>query len=126
MLGMSTAIPSTPQGCPTLHEALAAGRPVDVEVSGIAADSLGARRAGSLMFPIAQRHIAHSLLVSDEAVRQAQQWLWREARIAAEPGGATAFAALLSGAYQPTPQERIGVLVCGANLDPSLLAQDAS
>ena len=114
------------EGCPTLHEALAAGRPVDVEVSGIAADSLGARRAGSLMFPIAQRHIAHSLLVSDEAVRQAQQWLWREARIAAEPGGATAFAALLSGAYQPTPQERIGVLVCGANLDPSLLAQDAS
>ncbi|HPU50390.1 MAG TPA: threonine/serine dehydratase [Burkholderiaceae bacterium] len=113
------------EGCPTLHEALAAGRPVDVEVSGIAADSLGARRIGSLMFPIARQHIAQSLLVADEAVREAQQTLWREARIAAEPGGATAFAALVCGAYRPAADERVGVLICGANFDPSVLTRTA-
>ena len=108
-------------GCPTLHRALAAGEPVDVAVSGLAADSLGARRIGTLMFPVAQRHIAASVLVSDAAIRLAQQTLWRDARIPAEPGGAAAFAALLSGAYQPAPGERVGVLVCGANLDPATL-----
>ncbi len=110
------------EGCPTLQRALDAGAPVDIAVGGLASDSLGARRVGSLMFPIAQRHVAGSVLVSDEAIRQAQAILWSQARIPAEPGGAAAFAALLAGAYRPQPDERVGVLVCGANLDPALLA----
>jgi threonine dehydratase len=114
------AVEST--GCPTLHRALAAGRPVRVEVSGLAADSLGARQVGELMFPIAQRAVAQSLLVSDEQIRAAQRWLWDQARIAAEPGGATAMAAVLSGEYTPQPGEHVGVLICGANLDPASLA----
>ena len=110
------------EGCPTLHRALAAGRIVDVEVGGLAADSLGARRVGELMFPIARRWIEHSVLVEDDAIRAAQQRLWADVRVAAEPGGATALAAVLSGAYRPAPGERVGVLVCGANLDPAALA----
>lgn len=110
------------EGCPTLHRALAAGRPIDITVGGLAADSLGARRAGALMFPIAQQHVAESVLVSDDAIRQAQATLWAQARIPAEPGGAAAFAALLSGAWRPQPDERVGVLVCGANLDPAALS----
>lgn len=105
-----------------LDAALTAGGPVDVEVSGIAADSLGARRVGALMFPIAQAHVDRVVLVSDDAICAAQTWLWDSLRIAAEPGGATAMAALLSGAYQPEPDERVGVLVCGGNLDPALLS----
>lgn len=114
------------EGCPTLHHALAAGKPVDVAVSGIAADSLGARRIGALMLPVAQRHIAASVLVPDTAIVQAQHTLWALARVAAEPGGAAAFAALLCGAYRPQPDERVGVLVCGANVDPATLAGPAT
>jgi threonine dehydratase len=108
-----------PQGCPSLARALEAGRPVDVPVSGIATDSLGARSVGSLMFEIARRYQVPSVLVSDESIRAAQKALWRELRIVAEPGGATAMAALISGAYRPQPGERVGVLICGANTDPS-------
>jgi threonine dehydratase len=104
-----------PALAPTLATALAAGRPVDAEAGGIAADSLAPRRVGELMFPLAQRHVEQVVLVSDEAIRTAQQELWRVLRIAAEPGGAAAFAALLSGQYQPSPGERIGVIVCGGN-----------
>ena len=111
-----------PQACPTLDAALRAGGPVDVEVGGIAVDSLGARRVGALVYPLAVRQVAAVLLISDAAIRDAQLALWRELRVAAEPGGAAALAALLSGAYQYTPGERIGVLVCGANLDPATLA----
>ncbi len=109
------------ESCATLHCALEAGEPVDIEVSGYAVDALGARRIGALMFPIAQQFIARSVLVSDAAVRAAQLQAWREARIAAEPAGAVAWAALASGAYVPEPGERVGVLVCGANMDPSQL-----
>jgi threonine dehydratase len=108
-----------PQGCPSLARALEAGRPVDVPVSGIATDSLGARSVGSLMFEIARHYQLPSVLVSDESIRAAQKALWRELRIVAEPGGATAMAALISGAYRPQPGERVGVLICGANTDPS-------
>ena len=111
------------QGCPTLHAALAAGKPVDVDVGGLAADSLGARRVGSWMFPIAQAHVAESVLVSDEAIADAQRWAWTALRIASEPGGAAALAALLSGAYLPAEGERVGVLMCGANVDPATLSQ---
>jgi threonine dehydratase len=98
-----------------LHAALAAGRPVDVVPSGVAADSLGAKSAGTLMFPIAQAHIDHVALVSDDAIRDAQRHLWQSLQLVAEPGGAAAVAALLSGAYRPEKDERVGVIVCGGN-----------
>ena len=104
-----------PEGAPTLHLALKAGRPVDAPAEGIAADSLAPKQVGSLMFPIAQRHVHRSVLVSDDAIRAAQRALWDHVRVVAEPGGAAAFAALLSGAYRPSPDERVAVLVCGAN-----------
>ena len=110
-----------PETSCALRAARAAGRPVDVEVAGIAADSLGARRVGEIMFPIAEAFVDQVVLVSDEAIRAAQTWLWDTLRIAAEPGGAAALAALLSGAYAPAPDERVGVLVCGGNVDPASL-----
>ncbi|MEI7967832.1 MAG: threonine/serine dehydratase [Betaproteobacteria bacterium] len=105
-----------------LDAALQAGAPVDVEVSGIAADSLGARRVGSGMFPLARDHVERVVLVDDDAIRAGQRALWRTLRVVAEPGGAAAFAALASGAWQPSPGERVGVLVCGANCDPASVA----
>jgi len=101
-----------------LHAARAAGRPVDVEVGGLAASSLGARRVGELAWA-AQRWVDDSLLVDDAEVADAQRRLWANARLAAEPGGATALAALTSGRYVPAPRERVGVLVCGGNVDPA-------
>jgi threonine dehydratase len=104
-----------PEGAPTLHRALEAGHPVDAETGSIANDSLAPRRVGELMFPIAQRFIERVVLVSDAAIRQAQETLWAAVRIVAEPGGAAAFAALLSGSYAPRPGERVGVVVSGGN-----------
>ena len=104
-----------PEAAPTLTAALAAGRPVDAPAGGIAADSLAPRRVGELMFPLARKHVASALLVSDDAIRAAQTALWQVLRVAAEPGGAAAFAALLSGRYVPGPAERVGVVVCGGN-----------
>lgn len=104
-----------PEAAPTLHAALKAGSPVDVSVSGLAADSLGASRIGSIAFGIAREHVAGSVLVPDDAIRKAQLVLWDRLKIAAEPGGAAALAALLTGAYTPAPGERVGVLVCGGN-----------
>jgi threonine dehydratase len=120
--GSAAVISVEPEGCPTLHTALRAGEPVDVAVSGLAADSLGARRCGSLMFAVAQRYVADSLLVTDEAILVAQRMLWDRFRLIAEPGGATAAAALLSGAWVPPEGARVGVVVCGANTDPAKVA----
>jgi threonine dehydratase len=106
-----------PHAAPTLFRALEAGQPVDAEAGGIAADSLAPRRVGELMFPLAQRYVERTVLVADESIRDAQRALWRSMRIATEPGGATAMAALLSGAYRPRPQERVGVVLCGGNTD---------
>lgn len=114
-----------PEAAPTLARALEAGAPVDVTVGGVAADSLGAKRVGSLMFAVAQKHIERVALVADDAIRAAQRALWETLRIAAEPGGAAALAALLSGAYKPGPNERVGVLVCGGNVDPTQLVEKA-
>ena len=108
-----------PATCPTLHEALAAGAPVDVAVSGVAADALGASRLGQIAFATARAHATSSLLVDDDAIVAARHWLWREARIAAEPAGATALAALMTGRYVPQPGERVCVVVCGGNADPA-------
>ncbi|MFL5106999.1 MAG: threonine/serine dehydratase [Xanthobacteraceae bacterium] len=104
-----------PEAAPTLTQALAAGHPVDAEAGGIAADSLAPRRVGEKVFPIAQAYVERVVLVADDAIRAAQDALWRTLRIVAEPGGAAAFAALLSGRYRPRPGERIGVLVSGGN-----------
>ena len=100
---------------PTLTKALEAGRPVDSPAGGIAADSLAPKRVGELMFPLAQRYVEKVVLVEDDAILAAQKALWSELRITAEAGGAAAYAALLSGAYRPEKDERVGVLVCGGN-----------
>jgi threonine dehydratase len=104
-----------PELAPTLTNALKAGHPVDSPAGGIAADSLAPKRVGELMFPIAQSQVQSVILVSDATIREAQEALWKVLRVVAEPGGAAAFAALLSRRYQPKPGERVGVLVCGGN-----------
>ncbi len=108
-----------PERAPTLHSARAAGRPVDVDVGGIAADSLGARRIGDIAWQVAQRHVHASLLLSDDAIRAAQQWLWRELKLAVEPAAALGLAALQSGAYRPRADETVALILCGANCDPA-------
>jgi threonine dehydratase len=104
-----------PEAAPTLARALEAGRPVDAEAGGIAADSLAPRRVGELMFPIAQRHVRQVVLVEDDAIQRAQEALWDAVRVVAEPGGAAALSALLSGRYRARANERVGVLVSGGN-----------
>jgi threonine dehydratase len=111
-----------PEGSCALHAALEARAPVDVTVKSVAADSLGARRVGDLNFAIARALVSESVLVPDAAIVDAQRRLWREVSVVAEPGGAAAFAALISGAYQPEKDERVGVLVCGANADLAAFA----
>jgi threonine dehydratase len=111
-----------PRLAPTLHDALAAGRPVPVATSGIAADSLGAREAGGLAFEIARRHVDRVILVEDDAIRAAQRALWRELRIVVEPGGSAALAALMSGAYPADAGARVGIVLCGGNTDPGSVA----
>lgn len=110
-----------PETSCALHAALAAGQVVDVEVSGIAANALGARRIGEICLGLAQQHNVASILVDDAAIANAQRVLWQEARILVEPAGATALAALLSGAYRPEPDEKVAVLICGANPAPDPL-----
>jgi threonine dehydratase len=104
-----------PTQAPTLTRALEAGRPVDAEAGGVAAESLAPRRVGELVFPVIQRHINETVLVSDDAILEAQRQLWKMLRVVAEPGGAAALAALTSRQYVPAPQERVGVLICGGN-----------
>jgi threonine dehydratase len=104
-----------PEAAPTLSNALNAGRPVDSPAGGIAADSLAPKRVGELMFPVAQKYVEKVILVRDDEIVQAQEALWSVLRIVTEPGGAAAFAALLSRRYQPAPGERVGVLLCGGN-----------
>ncbi len=120
--GRSRIIAVEPDRAPTLHSARAAGGPVDVEVGGIAADSLGARRIGGISFSLAARYLTDAVLVPDTAILAAQRRLWDELRVIAEPGGATALAALLCGAYTPVPGETVALLICGANTDPGGLS----
>ena len=108
-----------PEGAPTLHRAFEAGKPVDAPAEGIAADSLAPKRVGEMMFPIAEAFVERSILVSDDDIVAAQKALWDRARIIAEPGGAAAFAAMLSGRYAPAEGERVAVLVCGSNTNPA-------
>ncbi len=111
-----------PQGAPTLHAARAAGEPVDVAVGGLAADALGARRIGDIAWPICQRWVAGAHLVDDASILAAQQTLWRELRLAVEPAAALPLAALMSGAVREQPHERVALVLCGANFDPSTLS----
>lgn len=110
-----------PETSCALNAALESGQPVDVDVSGVAANALGARRIGSICFDLAQQHLGASVTVPDTAIVQAQTYLWQTARQLVEPAGATALAALMSGAYVPEPGEKVAVLVCGGNIAPDPL-----
>ncbi len=124
-LGLAGSSPGTtvravePERCPTLHTALAQGSPVRVEVGGVAADALGASTIGEIAFATAREHGVTSTLVTDDDIVAARRWLWRHVRLAAEPAGATALVPLLTGAYAPADGERVCVIVCGGNADPS-------
>jgi threonine dehydratase len=120
--GGAAIVSVEPEGCPALHDALRAGEPVNAPVGGLAADSLGARQVGALMFPIAQRFVGQAVLVADDSISAAQRLLWDRFRLVAEPGGATALAALLSGRFVVPAGARVGVVVCGANTDPAKVA----
>jgi len=111
-----------PALAPTLYQARQAGQPVDVAVSGIAADSLGAKRIGRIAWEISQRHVQDALLLSDEAIRSAQLWLWRELKLAVEPAAALGLAALHKGICQPRSDETVCLILCGGNLDPATLS----
>jgi threonine dehydratase len=111
-----------PERAPTLHAARQRGEPEDVSVGGLAADSLGAQRIGTIAWDISQRWVADSHLLPDEAIRAAQQRLWRDLRLAVEPAAALGLAALWSGAVRPAAHERVAVVLCGANFDPASLA----
>ncbi len=120
--GRTRIVALEPELAPTLHAARQAGQPVDVAVSGIAADSLGARRIGALAWELSQRHVRDALLLSDAAIISAQRWLWQELKLAVEPAAALGLAALQTGAYLPRPDETVCLILCGANLDPASLA----
>jgi threonine dehydratase len=117
--GRIRVIAIEPDGAPTLYRALEAGEPVDAPAEGIAADSLAPKRVGEMMFPIAEAFVERSILVSDDDIVAAQKALWDRVRIITEPGGAAAFAAMLSGRYVPSEAERVAVLVCGSNTNPA-------
>lgn len=119
--GKSRIVALEPARAPTLHAALAAGQPVDVEVGGIAADSLGARRIGSLAWQAVQAHPVVSLVLDDADIRAAQLWLWKNFKLAVEPAAALPLAALQSGAYVPAADEKVCLIICGANIDPASL-----
>jgi threonine dehydratase len=111
-----------PELAPTLHAARKAGEPVDVAVSGIAADSLGAKRVGNIAWDITQRHVKDALLLSDDTIRAAQLWLWKHMKLAVEPAAALGLAALQSGGYKARTTEKVCLIICGANVDPATLA----
>jgi threonine dehydratase len=113
--GRAKVVGVEPLASPTLTKALAAGHPVDAEAGGLAADSLAPRRVGEKVFPIVAKYAPQTVLVSDDAIANAQAQLWRGLRVVAEPGGAAAFSAILSGAYRPAPGERIAVVISGGN-----------
>jgi threonine dehydratase len=119
--GRARVVAVEPETIPTLRQAMAADRPVDVSVSGVAADALGARRIGALAFAAQKAETPVSVLVTDEEIVEARHALWHDYRIASELGAATAYAALLSGRYVPSDGERVAVIVCGANTDPTTL-----
>ncbi|WP_205856155.1 threonine/serine dehydratase [Phytoactinopolyspora endophytica] len=119
--GRARVVGAEPSSAPTLNSALAAGGPIDVGVSGVAADSLGASRLGEIAYAVAARTGVGSVLVDDDDIVEARRLLWQNYRVVVEHGPATAFAALVSGAYRPADGERVAVVLSGANTDPSTL-----
>lgn len=117
----SRVVALEPELAPTLFRAREAGQPVDVAVSGIAADSLGAKRIGSLAWDVTQAHVRDALLLTDESIRSAQLFMWKELKLAVEPAAALPLAALQSGRYTPRADEKVCLIICGANLDPASL-----
>lgn len=124
LAGRARVVGVEPERCPTLHAARLAGEPVDVEVGGLAADSLGASRIGDVCWSVAAATGMSSVLVPDEAIARARGRLWSELRVLAEYGGAAALAALVTGAYLPEPGERVAAVVCGGNTDPATVPGD--
>ncbi|TAG34148.1 MAG: threonine/serine dehydratase [Polaromonas sp.] len=118
----SRVVALEPELAPTLFKARQAGQPVDVNVGGVAADSLGAKRIGNIAWQVTQTHVRDALLLPDASIRAAQLWLWRELKLAVEPAAALPLAALHAKAYQPRTDEKVCLIVCGANLDPASLA----
>lgn len=118
----SRVVALEPELAPTLFKARHAGEPVDVDVSGIAADSLGARRIGAIAWEVTQRHVRDCLLLPDAAIRHAQLTLWQQMKLAVEPAAALGLAALQTGAYTASEGEQVCLVVCGANLDPATLS----
>ncbi|MRD46295.1 pyridoxal-phosphate dependent enzyme [Caenimonas koreensis DSM 17982] len=118
----SRVVALEPVLAPTLFDARRAGEPVDVAVSGVAADALGAKRIGAIAWDITQQHVKDSLVLPDDAIRAAQLWLWKEMKLAVEPSAALGLAALQTGAYIPRRDETVCLVICGANLDPSTLS----
>lgn len=117
--GRAQVVIAEPEECPTLFMAGLVGQPVDVPAGGVAADSLGAKRVGDLAFEVMQEVGGRSVVLQDQVIRNAQRWLWDRMRLIAEPGGATALAAVLGQAWEPPKGARVGVIVCGANCDPA-------
>ena len=115
-------IAAEPELAPTLYAARDAGTPVDVAVSGIAADSLGAKRIGAIAWDITQRYVRDAILLPDPAIRDAQLWLWKQMRLALEPAAALGLAALQTGAYRPAANEKVCLILCGANMDQGTLS----
>ena len=118
----SRVVALEPELAPTLFAAREAGQPVDVAVGGIAADSLGAKRIGAIAWGVTQRHVKDALLLTDDSIRMAQRWLWNEMRLAVEPAAALGLAALQTGVYVPRVDEKVCLILCGANMDPASLA----
>lgn len=121
LAGSRKVVAVEPETACALHAARRAGQPVDVEVSGVAANALGARRIGDICFDLASEYDVETVLVTDDAITAAQLSLWQTLRQLVEPAGAAALSALMSGAYVPEPGERVAVLVCGANPAPDPL-----
>jgi threonine dehydratase len=122
--GRMRVVAVEPVSCPTLFAAREAGEPVEVQVGGLAVDSLGTRRLGTIAFDVTNRWVDRLIQVDDDDILDAQRMLWRETSLIAEPGGAAALAALTSDAYVPEPDERVAVLVCGANADLGYVTND--
>lgn len=120
--GSTPVVAVEPRGSSALHTALDQGGPVDVDVDSIASDSLGARSIGAVPWSVLVQHPPTSLLVDDDSIRAAQEWLWRELKLVVEPGGATAFAAILDGTHEPSHDGSTVVVICGANTDPGQFA----
>jgi threonine dehydratase len=108
-----------PETSQCVRLALGAGQPIEVSVSGLATDSLGARRIGDVPWSIVSQFVDEAITVTDADIRRAQHELWNSFRLVVEPGGAAAFAAVMSGAYAPAANERVVVVVCGSNCDPN-------